>query len=260
MRLSVLGLWGLNTVGETPTFLVSEGNQRVLVDAGPGTTRQLARLGITLPQIDTLFISHVHGDHILGAPYAIFARSVQARSHDGPIAPLRVVGLQVVHEALGQMLRLCYPNRDFAYKRIVVDENAPAEVELDSVVLRTNPADHTVPTLSMRISLDSGTEIGYTADTLPYATLASFMSGVDVLIAEAFGTKADFAAVQKKLKHSLAQDAAELAVQVEPGILLLYHMHERYFADPKRQEILNEVRSLYSGQIVFPIDLQSLDL
>jgi len=260
MRISVLGLWGLNTVGETPSFLLTEGDEAVLVDVGPGTTRQLARLGITVPQIDTFFISHVHADHILGAPYAVFARSVQARSHEGRVAPLRVVGSTSVHEALEQMLHLLYPNREFPYEKVTMADDESGEVKLGSIILRTNPADHTVPTLSARIRFQSGREIGYTADTLPHGTLACFLSGVDVLIAEAFGTTKDFGAVRETLKHSLARDAAELAAEVEPRFLLLFHMHERYFADPKRQEIVDEVRASYSGHLVFPIDLQSLDL
>lgn len=260
MRLSILGVWGLQTVGETPSFLLTESGQSILVDAGPGTTRQLARLGITLPQIDTLFISHVHADHLLGAPYAIFARTVQARSYDGEVNPLRVVASADVHEALEEILRRCYPTRDFPYERHVVDEEESAPVRVKKAQFSTRFADHTVPTLSLRVDFDSGRSIGYTADTLLYDGLDSFMTGVDVLIAEAFGTRADFGAAQQKLKHSLAGDAGVLAKSVNPEFLVLYHMHERYFADPKRQEVIDEVRSEYSGRVVFPIDLQSLDL
>ena len=37
-----------------------------LIDCGEGTQRQMVRFGVSLQKIDTIFISHIHGDHVYG--------------------------------------------------------------------------------------------------------------------------------------------------------------------------------------------------
>ena len=37
-----------------------------LIDCGEGTQRQMVRMGVSLQKIDTIFISHIHGDHVYG--------------------------------------------------------------------------------------------------------------------------------------------------------------------------------------------------
>ena len=45
--------------------LVSDGNVYV-IDAGDGAAGQLAQAGIALGDVDGIFLSHLHGDHLEG--------------------------------------------------------------------------------------------------------------------------------------------------------------------------------------------------
>jgi ribonuclease Z len=51
-----------------PGLLVEAGNQRVLVDCGEGTQRQLVRAGAGFRRLDRLLLTHGHFDHVLGIP------------------------------------------------------------------------------------------------------------------------------------------------------------------------------------------------
>lgn len=51
-----------------PGLLVEASNQRILVDCGEGTQRQLLRSGAGFRRLDRLLLTHAHLDHVLGIP------------------------------------------------------------------------------------------------------------------------------------------------------------------------------------------------
>ncbi|MFN3921544.1 MAG: MBL fold metallo-hydrolase, partial [Caldimicrobium sp.] len=65
MRLTVLGSgtgW-ITLERSSPAYLVSHENFHLLLDFGPGTLRQILRVGLTFNDISAIFISHFHPDH-----------------------------------------------------------------------------------------------------------------------------------------------------------------------------------------------------
>jgi ribonuclease Z len=51
-----------------PGLLIEAGSQRILVDCGEGTQRQLLRAGAGFRRLDRLLLTHGHFDHVLGIP------------------------------------------------------------------------------------------------------------------------------------------------------------------------------------------------
>ncbi len=51
-----------------PSILVQAGGQTLLFDCGRGASIRLAQLGILLGQVRTVFVTHLHSDHIIGLP------------------------------------------------------------------------------------------------------------------------------------------------------------------------------------------------
>jgi ribonuclease Z len=51
-----------------PGLLIEAGSQRILVDCGEGTQRQLLRGGAGFRRLDRLLLTHGHCDHVLGIP------------------------------------------------------------------------------------------------------------------------------------------------------------------------------------------------
>lgn len=70
-----IALTFLGTAGAVPTpqrnlsaTLLQRGSDRILVDCGEGTQRQLIRAAVGLTQIQTILLTHLHADHYLGLP------------------------------------------------------------------------------------------------------------------------------------------------------------------------------------------------
>ena len=51
-----------------PSILVEAGKQKLVFDCGRGSTQRIEQLKIPFAQIDALFLTHLHSDHIVGIP------------------------------------------------------------------------------------------------------------------------------------------------------------------------------------------------
>ena len=78
-----------------PATLVRRGGDRLLIDCGEGTQRQLMR-SVGLVELEELFITHFHADHVLGLPGMLKTFALRQREREltvygprGPRAPFR---------------------------------------------------------------------------------------------------------------------------------------------------------------------------
>ena len=86
----------LGTSGSAPTAqratsatLVRRGGDKLLIDCGEGTQRQLLRSDVGLADLEDIFLTHFHADHYLGLPgmlksFALRGRELPLRLHGPP--------------------------------------------------------------------------------------------------------------------------------------------------------------------------------
>src|SRR5919109_4802592 len=82
-----------------PSILLRRGGERLLFDCGEGTQRQLVR-SVGLIELEEVFITHFHADHVLGLPGMLKTFSLHGRE-----TPLSVYG----PPGLGQLLAALRP-------------------------------------------------------------------------------------------------------------------------------------------------------
>src|SRR5438309_787861 len=104
MDLSVLFL---GTAGSMPTVqrapasvLIRRGGDRLLVDCGEGTQRQLLR-SVGLPDIEHIFLTHFHADHFLGLPGMMKTFTLRGRT-----TPLNVYGPRGLGALMSDLKRI----------------------------------------------------------------------------------------------------------------------------------------------------------
>jgi ribonuclease Z len=93
-RVGILGVSAaLPSFGRNPSGqVIKYDGVQFLVDCGEGTQMQIQKYHVRLSKLDAIFISHFHGDHILGLPGMLNTLSMQDR-----VAPLKIIspkGLQ----------------------------------------------------------------------------------------------------------------------------------------------------------------------
>ncbi len=135
------------TVERGPSaLLIVRGGERLLIDCGEGTQRQLMR-SVGLGRIDRIFITHFHGDHYLGLPGMLKTLSLQGR--EVPLDIYGPTGLEDIfytaHRIFGRTLF-----------EVRLHEVGSGEVFAgDGYVMLAAPTDHGQPSLAWTLQEES---------------------------------------------------------------------------------------------------------
>jgi ribonuclease Z len=119
----------------TASVMLARGGKRLLFDCGEGTQRQLQRsLGLT--QVDEIYLTHFHADHILGLPGLLKTYDLTAREE--PLAIYGPRGLRDFFKMLGRLIG----RTDYSIDLIEID---PGEaVRHDGAEVRAFAVEHSV--------------------------------------------------------------------------------------------------------------------
>ena len=92
----------------TAATLIRRGGDRLLVDCGEGTQRQLLRSDVGLVDLEHVFLTHLHADHVLGLPGML--KTFGLRGREVAITVYGPRGTRALLEALGVVVgRVAYP-------------------------------------------------------------------------------------------------------------------------------------------------------
>ncbi|GGJ02258.1 ribonuclease Z [Halobellus salinus] len=137
MRVTFLGTGGaVPTTERGPSaLLVERDGERLLFDCGEGTQRQMMRFGTGFA-VSHVFVTHLHGDHVLGIPGLI-----QTLDFNGREEPLALYGPPGSKPHLRSLIEAGGYRPEFP---ITINELRPDTVALDAAAyeVRTFETDH----------------------------------------------------------------------------------------------------------------------
>lgn len=89
LRIIFLGTAGSLPTNERslPSIVIQHRGEVIMFDCGEGTQRQMMRAGVGFNRKMTIFITHMHGDHVLGLPGMMQTMSLLGRDK-----PLKIYG------------------------------------------------------------------------------------------------------------------------------------------------------------------------
>jgi ribonuclease BN (tRNA processing enzyme) len=168
-------------------FMVTGGGTRFLIDCGASSMVAINRFGVDPNGIDTVLLTHLHGDHFGGLPFFLLhADHVSKRDK-----PLLVVGPRTTEQRLTAAMEALFPGSSTKKRRF---ELRIEEYELErewrsgpvSVVpYRANHHSGEGPSCALRVTCD-GKTVTYSGDGAWSEGLLQAASGVDLFIAEAY--------------------------------------------------------------------------
>lgn len=85
----------------TASTLIARGGERLLVDCGEGTQRQMQR-SLGLVQVDEIYLTHFHADHILGLPGLL--KTYDLTDRDKPLIVYGPPGLRELFRVLTPLI------------------------------------------------------------------------------------------------------------------------------------------------------------
>ena len=258
----------------------------MLFDCGEGTQRQLTYAKISPMKIDKIFITHLHGDHILGLAGLIQSMGFRGREED-----LHIYGPNGMQKLLNVISNYGFYQINFAIHIHEIGEGTV--VETDEYIIKSIIAEHNIDNISYSIyekkkprflrekaielgvpvgpafgKLHSGQEVEidgkiikpeqvlgpprvgrkvtYSGDTRPCEKLIELARDSDVLIHEATYEDAD---QDKAIEHchSTSKEAATIAKEANVKLLVLTHISTRYTTDLNIKE---EAKEIFENTVV----------
>jgi ribonuclease Z len=272
-----------------PALLVRRGGDRILIDCGEGTQRQLVR-SVGLTDLTDVFLTHMHADHWLGLPGML--KSFELRDRERPLTVHGPPGTT----ALLERLRPVYgrPRYGLTIRDLEPDEPVRrGDLEITPFTVRHRAAAFGYALvederpgrfdaeLAERLGVTPGPDFGrlqrgetiagvrpeqvigesrpgrrvvVTGDTAPTDAVVVAAHRADVLVHEATFAheEADRAALTL---HSTARQAAQVAADAEVRLLALTHISSRYSGG----EIRDEARAVFPATEV-PRDFDTIEI
>jgi ribonuclease BN (tRNA processing enzyme) len=269
-----------------PAHLLVSGNQDILVDCGDGAAEQLAKAGYVPARIRTIFISHLHFDHI-GGLFGLLGLRFQVNSpgvvtiYGPPGTKATVDGLMAASEPMadvgagnpGQVRR---EPRDSVN---VVEITDGQSVSINGIKVTAAANSHysfasgsaeaaRFQSLAYRFDLPDRS-IVYTGDTGPSPAVERLAKDADLLVTEIAGVDGAIAAMKRAnptisaaqldtfRRHLLEQHLAPdqvglLASQADVKKVVLVHND---LSAAEVAEAIIAIRQTYRGQVVESQDL-----
>ncbi len=229
--------------GQNPTSsLVALGDRRIVVDCGLGASRGLVGAGVALRELDLVFVTHLHSDHVLE-----LGPLVHTAWTAGLKTPVRVFG----PHGLADYWRHFVSSMAFDIDLRVEDEGRPDlrdlvdvlaiddgfRLDADGVVVTALRNDHPPVADSFALRFDGAhASFCFSGDTAYFPPLADFARDVDLLVHEAMlpeGVDALVARVgngDDRLRqhiarsHTAAAGAGRIAAAAGAKALALHHL------------------------------------
>ncbi|HKP39346.1 MAG TPA: MBL fold metallo-hydrolase [Pyrinomonadaceae bacterium] len=232
-------------------FWLETENGSLLLDCSADAPHHMAAEHVDWPNLDAIWISHLHLDHCGGLAPLLFglkwAPQTQSREK-----PLKIFGCKDVE----RVLKAIDDANDYRlFKQpFPIEIYEPGEAEAFAVLKNTEAitfsTPHTRESLALRLT-DGRHTLVYSSDTGYAEDLAAFARGADLLILEC-----SFQRNKPTHKHLELDEAMRLAGMAEPRKLLLTHLYPEWDG----VDIEARARELWSGETIAARDGLRLEI
>ena len=280
-----------------PSIAIKAFGEIILFDCGEGTQRQLLFTKVSPMKISKIFITHYHGDHILGIPGLLQSMSLNGRENK-----LTIYGPSGLNRLKDAIYCLSYSAIDFPVEFVEIDSGVIIDNEEYSIT--SQKVNHNVLSLAYSIeekkkprflrekAIELGVPVGplfgrlhngeevevdgkiirpeqvlgddrkgvkitYSGDTRPCEEMIYLAKESTVLIHEATFLNEDFENADEH-GHSTSCDAAMIARESKSKELIITHISTRY--DEKYgQLLLTEAKKVFKNTSLAE-DLMKIEL
>ena len=267
-RLVLLGTKGgpsLRKGGPNPSSSLLQLNGKTsVIDCGIGVSRALVEADVALTDIDAIFITHLHSDHLLELGPLIYTAWTS-----GIVDSLSVYGPEGIEDYWTNFLQAMSFDHSI---RTVDDKRQPLKdlitvvtygegeiVTDDNITVSAFRVDHPPVEQCYALRFESNDiSVVFSADTCFHPPLADFAQGADILVHEAM-LSAGIDALVERIKgapglrahliasHTMVEDVGRIATLANAGQLVLNHLvpaDDPTFSD---KDWLDAIKDTWSG-------------
>lgn len=255
------------------SILLLINNNPYIFDCGPGLVRNASKLnpkyggkfkGFDVKNLNKAFISHLHSDHTLGYADLILTPWVMGRN-----VPVEAFGphglksmtkniLEAYKEDINIRLTGLEQANDIGWKVNVTEINEGIIYKDSNIIVEAFLVEHGNWKESYGfLIVTPDRKIVISGDCRPSKKLIEKSKGVDILIHEVYSAEKLKTREPKWQKyhpqfHTSTYELGEIASQVNPTLLLLYH--QLYWGDSDI-DLVNQIKTKWDGNVISAQDM-----
>jgi ribonuclease Z len=260
-----------------PATLVEVGGQRLLIDVGRGATQRLVQLGIPLREVDAVFLTHFHSDHVTGIPDLWMTGWIPPPFGRRSV-PFEVWGPTGTESMLSHLEKAFEANTKI---RIPDELLPPAGIEIiahefdrdgvvyeqDGVSVTAFAVDHGAlikPAYGYRIDYKNRAVV-ISGDTRYDENLIAMAKGADLIIHEVALASEELLASSEQFRrivahHTTPEEAGTVFAKVNPKLAVYTHLvmlSSATIPEAPLSSLITRTRTNYQGPLVIGEDLMS---
>ena len=232
MKIKTIGTGSISAKQRNSCSLI---DNKILIDCGNGTVKTLLEQNVDIKEINTLLITHLHGDHFLDIPYLIMQRKY-CQAHN----ELNIYCPKGTEEVIGKIINLIYSDvKDWKELR---DKTKVKFIEFENLTNREVTDGYFVDSYEVTngdfkpvygyILKNGGKSIGFSGDSTCCKNIETIVKKSDISIL-------DMSFIDSNNKHMGVHDIEKLIKKYDKKIIST-HMSEsaRQYAHERKNSKL----------------------
>lgn len=255
-----------------PSILVEAGQQKFVFDAGRGALQRLTELGVRWADVEGVFLTHLHSDHVVGFPDLWLTGWLLVPGRNVPLNVWGPRGTASMMEHLQQAyeydVRIRIENDGASRQGVsIVTKEIGEGVVYDrgGVTVTAFEVDHAPVTPAFGYRIDfGGRSVVLSGDTRVSENLVRHAQGVDLLVHEVFvpATLERAGVPPARAKNIIAlhltpEQAGEVFTRVKPKLAVYSHICMPSATD---DDLLPATRKTYGGPLQVGEDLMRFEV
>lgn len=249
------GGWVATPQRDNTSFLLRADGESVLVDCPGSVVAKIRKLGFDPREVCTIFLTHVHPDHIYGLPSLVHSLILE----EGEI---RLFGSEETVAFARRLLDLFGLLGQDVKTRVRFQAVRPGQALRfhGSLTARGFRVPHHSSSLAYHFTLDEGrTQLIFSGDTPAYQPLFKAARAVDCLVHEASAPSRYFRKYPRLTSiHTSALDLGRLSQEAGVKCLIPCHFLADVWSGPS--EVRAEIRQNFKNRLIVPRDLQRISV
>jgi len=228
-------------------YSLAVAGQRLQIDSGPGTMRQLARFGIAPEQVDCLCYTHTHPDHVADlVPFLFASRYGQTEPRTRPLAVVGGRGFGAFLAAQQAVYGHWLEPDGFALHLHELATDGADRWAGDGFCIASRPMRHIATSVGLRVEeVATGRSICFSGDTEFTDELVRLAAGTDLLVCECANPEA-----APMAGHLIPSQAGRIAAASGCKALLLTH----FYPPCDEADLITPLRRHYAGPLMLAED------
>lgn len=218
----------------SPANFLKIGKTNILVDCGPGTLRQLEKTKHSYKDIDLVFITHFHSDHISDLDALVFAR--KRDQYYQKVKPIKIIGPKGMKRFYNTHLTKIIGTTP-KFKIDLVEINGI--LKFKDFQVKSEKMTHTKESIAYKFIENKKTLI-ITGDCILDKKIINFSKDASVLLADAA-----YPEKSKVSVHLSSKEAAILAKEANVKKLVLTHLYP-----VKKETRLTEAKKIFKNTVL----------